>query len=74
MESAGIYWKPVFKILVGTGLTILIVNDRHIKYVKITKPIKKIVSGYPDYTFSRIIERQFCATGRDTTVSLYDTL
>jgi transposase len=41
MESTGIYWKPVFNILEGSGLTILIVNARHIKYVPGHKTDKK---------------------------------
>ena len=41
MESTGIYWKPVFNILEDSGLTILIVNARHIKYVPGHKTDKK---------------------------------
>jgi len=41
MESTGIYWKPVFNILEGSGLTILIVNARHIQYVPGHKTDKK---------------------------------
>jgi transposase len=41
MESTGVYWKPVFNILEGYGLTILIVNARHIKYVPGHKTDKK---------------------------------
>jgi transposase len=41
MESTGIYWKPVFNILEGHGITILIVNARHIKYVPGHKTDKK---------------------------------
>lgn len=41
MESTGIYWKPVFNILEGYGMTILIVNARHIKYVPGHKTDKK---------------------------------
>lgn len=33
MESTGVYWKPVYKVLEGHGMTIWIVNARHIKYV-----------------------------------------
>jgi len=33
MESTGVYWKPVYKILEPGGLTVWIVNARHIKYV-----------------------------------------
>src|SRR5574344_3137159 len=32
MESTGVYWKPVFNILECEGLTLLVVNARHIKY------------------------------------------
>jgi transposase len=41
MESTGVYWKPVFNILEGHGMTILIVNARHIKYVPGHKTDKK---------------------------------
>jgi transposase len=41
MESTGVYWKPVFNILEGYGITILIVNARHIKYVPGHKTDKK---------------------------------
>jgi transposase len=41
MESAGVYWKPVFNILEGHGMTILIVNAQHIKYVPGHKTDKK---------------------------------
>ncbi|MCK9617748.1 MAG: IS110 family transposase [Lentimicrobiaceae bacterium] len=41
MESTGVYWKPVFNILEGYGMTILIVNARHIKYVPGHKTDKK---------------------------------
>jgi transposase len=33
MESTGVYWKPVYKVLEPSGLTVWIVNARHIKYV-----------------------------------------
>ena len=33
MESTGVYRKPVYKVLEPSGLTIWIVNARHIKYV-----------------------------------------
>lgn len=33
MESTGVYWKPVYHILEPCGLTVWIVNARHIKYV-----------------------------------------
>lgn len=33
MESTGVYWKPVYKILECPGLKVWIVNARHIKYV-----------------------------------------
>jgi len=41
MESTGIYWKPVMKILETAGFTILVVNARHIKYVPGHKTDKK---------------------------------
>ena len=33
MESTGVYWKPVYNVLEPSGMTIWIVNARHIKYV-----------------------------------------
>jgi len=33
MESTGVYWKPIYNILEGTGLTVLVVNAHHIKAV-----------------------------------------
>ena len=41
MESTGVYWKPVFNILECEGLTLLVVNARHIKYVPGHKTDKK---------------------------------
>jgi len=33
MESTGVYWKPVYHVLEPTGITVWIVNARHVKYV-----------------------------------------
>jgi transposase len=33
MESTGVYWKPVYHVLEPSGITVWIVNARHIKYV-----------------------------------------
>lgn len=33
MESTGIYWKPIYNLLEGTDLELLVVNARHIKAV-----------------------------------------
>jgi len=33
MESTGVYWKPVYNLLEGTGMEILVVNAQHIKTV-----------------------------------------
>ncbi len=33
MESTGVYWKPVFNLLEGCELELLVVNARHIKAV-----------------------------------------
>ncbi len=33
MESTGVYWKPVYKVLECPELKVWIVNARHIKYV-----------------------------------------
>lgn len=33
MESTGVYWKPVYNLLEGVDLTVLVVNAQHIKAV-----------------------------------------
>lgn len=33
MESTGVYWKPVYNLLEGLGLTLLVVNAQHVKAV-----------------------------------------
>jgi transposase len=33
MESTGVYWQPVFNLLEGLGLEVLVVNARHVKQV-----------------------------------------
>jgi transposase len=33
MESTGVYWQPVYNLLEGVGLTLLVVNAQHIKSV-----------------------------------------
>lgn len=33
MESTGVYWKPVFNLLEGHGMQLLVVNARHVKMV-----------------------------------------
>ena len=41
MESTGVYWKPVYHVLEPSGMTVWIVNARHIKYVPGHKTDKK---------------------------------
>jgi transposase len=41
MESTGIYWKPVYHVLESSGITIWIVNARHVKNVPGKKTDKK---------------------------------
>ena len=41
MESTGVYWKPVYKILECPDMKVWIVNARHIKYVPGHKTDKK---------------------------------
>lgn len=41
MESTGVYWKPVYKVLECPELKVWIVNARHIKYVPGHKTDKK---------------------------------
>jgi len=33
MESSGVFWKPVYNLLEGPELTVLVVNAQHIKAV-----------------------------------------
>ena len=33
MESSGVFWKPIFNLLEGLDLTLMVVNARHIKAV-----------------------------------------
>ena len=33
MESTGVYWKPVYNLLEGLGMTVLVVNAHYIKAV-----------------------------------------
>jgi transposase len=33
MESTGVYWKPVYNLLEGTGMEVMVVNAHHIKTV-----------------------------------------
>lgn len=41
MESTGVYWKPLYKVLECPELTVWIVNASHIKYVPGHKTDKK---------------------------------
>ena len=41
MESTGVYWKPVYHILEPSGMTVWIVNARHVKNVPGHKTDKK---------------------------------
>jgi transposase len=33
MESTGVFWQPIYNLLEGTGLTLLVVNAQHVKAV-----------------------------------------
>lgn len=33
MESTGVYWKPLFSMLVGKGIEVFLVNAAHVKNV-----------------------------------------
>ncbi len=39
MESSGVFWPPIYNLLEGTGLEVLVVNAQH---------IKAIAAEYPD--------------------------
>jgi transposase len=41
MESTGVYWKPVYHVLEPSGITVWIVNARHVKNVPGQKTDKK---------------------------------
>jgi len=41
MESTGVYWKPMYHVLEPAGMTVWLVNARHIKYVPGHKTDKK---------------------------------
>ena len=49
MESTGIYWKPVFAILEGGGLELVVANAQHVKKVPSGKPTGKMRNGLPTY-------------------------
>jgi len=54
MESTGVYWKPVYNVLEPSGMTVWIVNARHVKYVpghtcterSGVRPTKRTVNGF----------------------------
>src|SRR6202522_4232830 len=33
MESTGVYWKPLFRMLIGAGIKVSLVNAAHVKNV-----------------------------------------
>lgn len=41
IESTGVYWKPVYNVLEGSGITVWLVNARHVKNVPGHKTDKK---------------------------------
>ena len=41
MESTGVYWKPVYNLLEGESIEVLVVNAQHIKVV----PGRKMPNG-----------------------------
>ena len=41
MESTGVYWKPVYNVLEPSGLTVWVVNARHVKNIPGHKTDKK---------------------------------
>ena len=41
IESTGVYWKPVYNVLEGSGVTVWLVNARHVKNVPGHKTDKK---------------------------------
>jgi hypothetical protein len=54
MESSGVFWKPVYNLLEGLDLTLLVVNARHIKAVPGARLTSRVRSGL----------LTCCATGR----------
>ena len=55
MESTGVYWIPLFQILEARGLTVCLVNARHVKNV----PGRK--SDVCDCQCNIYIQRDYCA-------------
>jgi hypothetical protein len=45
MESSGVFWKPVYNLLEGLDLTLLVVNARHIKAVPGARLTSRMRSG-----------------------------
>ena len=41
IESTGVYWKPVYNVMEGSGITVWLVNARHVKNVPGHKTDKK---------------------------------
>ena len=47
MESTGVFWKPIYNILEGLDLTLLVVNAQQIKQVPNARPTSRMRSGSP---------------------------
>ncbi len=49
MESTGVYWKPVYNLLEGHGIELMVVNPGHMKAVPGRKTdVKDAAPGQPD--------------------------
>ena len=45
MESTGVYWIPLFELLESRSFTVLLVNARHVKNVRVVNPMCSTANG-----------------------------
>ena len=59
MESTGIYWKPVYNILEGEGIELIVVNAQHIKAVPGRKTDVKDAEWIADLVRHGLVKASF---------------
>lgn len=59
MESTGVYWKPIYNILEGTGMELLVVNARDIKAVPGRKTDVKDAEWIADFLRHGLLRGSF---------------
>jgi transposase len=69
MESAGVYWQPVYNLLEGLGLTLLVVNAHHIKAVPGRKTDVRDAEWIADLLRHGLLADTQKGPGRDTSKS-----